>query len=76
MIRARTPHAQLVWLRPRDVAADLGISRPTAASLIRRIPGAERLYAYEKRKGEVWRVRRDDYDRWRAAQESGAAGTA
>lgn len=76
MIRARTPHARLEWLRPRDIAAHLGVSRPTACALIKRIPGAELLYAYENRQGEVWRVRREDYERWRATQEAGAAGAA
>lgn len=75
-IRNRTPHERLDWLRARDLAADLGVSRPTAAALLRRIPGAEMLYRYENRKGEVWRVRRDDYERWRATQQNVAAGPA
>jgi hypothetical protein len=64
------------WLRPRDIAADLGVSEQYARRLIRRIPGAELLYRFEARRGERWRVSRADYERWRAVQQTGSAGAA
>lgn len=71
-IRNRTPHVPLAYLRPRDIAEDLGITRQSAARLIKRIPGAELLYRYEGREGERWRVSRESYDAWRASS-AGAA---
>lgn len=72
----RTPHVRAEWLYARDVAEDLGVSRPTAQKLLKGIPGAELLYRYENRAGERWRVSRDEYDRWRATQQNEAAGSA
>jgi DNA-binding MarR family transcriptional regulator len=54
-----------LWLYAKDIADDLGVSRPTACKLIKRIPGAELLYAYEGRVGERWRVSREVYAEWR-----------
>lgn len=68
MVRNRTPHLTLAWLYARDIAAALGVSRPTACAMIRRIPGAEMLYRYENRKGERWRVSAEDFGKWRSAQ--------
>lgn len=53
------------WLYPRDIAAFLGVSRPTATKILRSIPGAQMLYQYERRNGERWRVSVDAYRAWR-----------
>lgn len=65
----RTPKIVLKWLYPRDIADDMGVSMPTARALIRRIPGAECMYAYERRRGERWHVLKSAYDSWRAGQK-------
>jgi DNA-binding MarR family transcriptional regulator len=51
------------WLRPKDIAEDLGVTTQHATRLIKRIPGAELLYRHGG--GERWRVSREAYDAWR-----------
>lgn len=73
-VRNRTPHAELLWLHPADIGADLDITRQQATRLIKRIPGAELLYRYEGRKGERWRVSREAYDAWKLAHQRASKG--
>lgn len=62
------------WLYAKDVAADLDVSRTTACSRLKRIPGAELVYRFVTRKGERWRVSRAAYDAWRASGQTGQTG--
>lgn len=57
------------WLYARDIEFALCVSRQTACRLIKRIPGAERLYRFEGRVGERWRVSVQAYARWRASEQ-------
>lgn len=54
------------YLYAVDIAKDLGVCRATACALIKRIPGAQMLYRYERRRGERWRIARAHYDAWRS----------
>jgi hypothetical protein len=62
-VQNRTPHRALRFLAPPQLAKVLGISRQYAARLIKRIPGAEMLYAHDR--GQRWRISCDAFDAWR-----------
>lgn len=76
MIRNRTPHMTPPWMSIAEVAADLGVSPDTALRRVKTgsIPGGERMYRFEGRKGERWHVRRETYQAWRSAVRDQAVG--
>jgi len=49
-----------------EVAAELGVTPTTALKLLRsgKVPGGERLYEFEGRKGERWAVLRATFEQW------------
>lgn len=60
--------SEKAWLYARDLADELDVTHQHANRLIRSIPGAALLYAYEGRKGERWRVSRADFVAWLASR--------
>lgn len=63
-----TPRAELKWLRPNDVALRLGVTRETARKILRRIPGAMRMYDTADGRRQVWRVLAEDFAAWQASE--------
>lgn len=62
-------------IRAKEIAARLGVARPTAIKLMRRgvIPGAQMIYRDERGR-EHWRADREAFEAWATAAEGERAG--
>jgi excisionase family DNA binding protein len=75
-VRNRTPRVLPQWMSIAEVAKNLGVSPDTALRRVKSgsIPGGERMYRFEGRKGERWHVKREAYSAWRSAVREQATG--